>query len=207
MIVLFRFDDATHERASLEVFPRTDTHCQKVHRATNSVARRQWNCRLQSGPRLPNERCRINDLPEFVNKLLRDPFPILLTPNGFGIDLLHEERPDGLVEPPVPVIVVWAVEPGTKPRRLCIRDEGKCAGSRGFDTFRLTAYGADLETRVLRAQEDFMAVETKEDVCRILTGWCGGCGVTVNRFRYVVTYRRRTRRERWLLRDGGLRTG
>lgn len=66
-----------------------------------------------------------DDSPELVNELLRDSFPILLAPNGFGVDLLHEERSDGFVEPPVCVVVVRAVEPGAEPRRLGVGNEGK----------------------------------------------------------------------------------
>ena len=107
---------------------------------------------------------------------MRDPLPVLLAPNGLGVDLLYEEGPDGSMEPPVPVVVVRVVEPGAKPRRLGIRDEGECAGGRGFDPLCLAAYGTDLETRVLWAQEDFVAVKTEEDVGRILAGlmWCSG---------------------------------
>lgn len=75
------------------------------------------------------------------------------------------------MEPSLPVIVIRAMEPGTEPRRLCIGDEGECIKSRGLDAFRLTAYGTDLETGVLRAQENFMAMETEEDVGRILASW------------------------------------
>lgn len=76
------------------------------------------------------------------------------------------------MEPPVRLVVVRAVEPGAEPRRLGIGDERECAGRRRLDPFCLAPYGPDLETCVLRAEEDFVAMETEEDVGRILAGWC-----------------------------------
>lgn len=108
------------------------------------------------------------------------------------------------MEPPVPVVVVRAVKPRAEPRRLCIRHEGESARGRGLDALCLATDGADLETRVLWAQEDFVAVETEEDVGRVLAGWmwCSGrASVGMG-----STYRRRVRTERWHLRDGGLQT-
>jgi hypothetical protein len=43
------------------------------------------------------------------------------------------------MEPPVPVVVVRAVEPGAEPRRLSIWDEGERAGGRGLDPLCLAA--------------------------------------------------------------------
>jgi len=105
----------------------------------------------------------------------------------------------------MPIVVVRTMEPRAKPRWLRIRDEGQCPRGGGLDLLPLAAYGADLETQVLWAQEDFVTVETEEDVGRVFPGlvWCSGRASTKMR----VTYRRLAHRERWRLQDGGLRTG
>lgn len=155
----------------------------------------------------PSDRRR-DDAPELIHEPLRDPFPILLAPHRFGVDLLHKKRPHGPVEPPVRLAVVRAVKPGTEPRRFGKRDAREGVGRGRLDTLCLTAYGADLEARVLWSEEDLVTVETKEDVGRVLAGWwsCGRGGVTMSEFRGRMTYRRRARRARWHRRDEGLRT-
>lgn len=129
--------------------------------------------RCRSVPCCPN--MTPNDSPKLVHERLRDPFPVLFAPNGLGVDLLRKERPHSSVEPPVPVVVVWAVKPRTEPCWLSIWDGGERPGGGSPDAFRLPTYGANLETRVLRAQEDFVAVETKEDVSRILASLVCAC--------------------------------
>lgn len=53
------------------------------------------------------------------------------------------------------------LEPGSKQRGFSVGDDGEPTRSRGLD--------GDLETRVLQAQEDFVAVETEfGDVDRVL---------------------------------------
>lgn len=70
----------------------------------------------------------------------------------------------------MPIIVVRAVKPRTQPRRLGVGDERDCARSRRLKLLGPSAYGADLEARVLWTEQDLVAVETEEDVRCIFAG-------------------------------------
>lgn len=101
---------------------------------------------------MPASQTKHNDSPKLVHEPLRDPLSVLLAPHRLGVNLLRKERPDGLVKPPVSIVVVRAMKSGAEPRRLGVGDARERAGCGRLDELCLPGHGADLETRVLGAQ-------------------------------------------------------
>lgn len=108
-------------------------------------------------------------VPELVDDLLRYPFAILLTLHGVGINDLHEEFSDLLLELSVAVRVIRAEISRGKPRRLSVGHSRQVRG-RGYNSGFLSLHSANLESFVLRSLKHFLTVQAKEGLGRILTG-------------------------------------
>lgn len=95
---------------------------------------------------------------------------VLLAELGIGVDDLINVLASSELEAAVGVVVVRRFEDGGEPRRLGIRNAGEVSGLGDLDLGLLALDLADTETLVLGLEEDFLAMETKEDGSRVLTG-------------------------------------
>ena len=116
------------------------------------------------------------DSRHLVHNLLRYPFPAHLAPVHLGLYDLHEKPAGSFLECAVVFGIVWAVVSPAQPCWFGVRDLAEVAWRGRFDAFCLSMDSADLETLVLRTEEDLVAVETEEGVCCVFSSWEGGLG-------------------------------
>lgn len=74
------------------------------------------------------------------------------------------------------VVVVRRVVDRCEPGRLGVRDGSERSGLSGVDLLCLALDGPNLESSIGRLEKNFVSVETKEGLGRILTSNVGVCG-------------------------------
>lgn len=65
--------------------------------------------------------------------------------------------------------VVWAVISLAEPSRFTVRHPAQFSRNRGLDLLKLSLHSTNLESLVLWAEENFVPVQTKEDLSSILS--------------------------------------
>lgn len=109
------------------------------------------------------------DIRHLFNDLLRDFCPIVFALRSLRLHNGSKELANDSLELAVIVGVVWAVVSFAEPSRLAVGDPAQFSRNRGLYLLSLSLHSTNLESLVLRAEENFMSVQTKEDLGSILS--------------------------------------
>lgn len=109
------------------------------------------------------------DLRHLINDLLRDFFPIVFALCSLGLHNGSKEFANDSLELAVTVRVIWAVVSFAEPSRLAVRHPAQFSGNRGLYLLSLSLHSTNLKSLVLRTKENFVSVQTKEDLGSILS--------------------------------------
>lgn len=153
MVKLFRFDYTTQECLALQILPRAKTHADDVRFPAAGIS-----------TSAVEKYASFLDAPKFVHNLLRNPFTILLASNRVGQHDLVDELAHGPLETSMALIVVWAGEARSEPRRLGIWNLGVGVRREWLYLWFLALDGANLQARVLPTVKHFLPVQAKKRV-------------------------------------------